>query len=147
VPRDRASGGAIVSAVLRVVALAAVLTVASAGCAKEVVDPISAEVDFGDPKSVLGAVFYAARSGDPAPLPGLCMVGVSEPSVVRLCELRTGTPEWTSFRTAFAGARLNGEPRVHEDHTSLNFVFGEDVTHSETMELARRAGRWYLLRF
>jgi hypothetical protein len=131
---------------------AKVVSVASAtifvACAKEVRDPIGREVDVADPKSVVGAIFYAARTGDATPLPGLCAPdGESDESVRRICSLTPGDPAWPSFRVAFARARLNGEPRVHEDHAWLDFVFGERATDLETMELARRADRWYLLRF
>lgn len=116
-------------------------------CAKEVFDPIGPHVDFADPKSVVGAVFYAARAGDAAPLSGLCRAGLSEPSVERICRLAEGDVDWPSFVAAFRKARLNGEPRIHDDHAALNFVFGERATDNETMELAQRDGRWYLLRF
>jgi hypothetical protein len=127
--------------------IAALLVIASA-CAKEVDDPIAPAIDFGDPKSVLGAVIFAARSGDPAPLSALCdPAGGSEPSVQRVCALEADSAEWASFRAAFGRARLNGEPRVSGDRAALNFVYGPDGTTSETMELVRKGGRWYLLRF
>jgi hypothetical protein len=121
--------------------------IAAAACKKEIADPIGRDVDPRDPKSVVGAVIYAARTGDAAPLAGLCAPGVSEASVAAICALAPEAPAWPSFRAAFGRARLNGEPRIHGDHAALNFVFGPDGATPETMELARVDGRWHLLRF
>jgi hypothetical protein len=129
-----------------VIRLLAALALATSSCAKEVVDPIGPAIEFADPKSVLGGVFYAARTGDVSPLAALCDAR-SEASVRRLCDLTPDAPAFASFRAAFARARLNGEPRIHDDHAMLDFVFGAEATDRETMELARRDGRWHLLRF
>jgi hypothetical protein len=132
--------------VIRLLAAFAAPVFAASACAKEVVDPVGRAIDFADPKSVLGGVFYAAQTGELASLAALCD-DASEPSVRRLCDLAPGDAALPSFRAAFARARLNGEPRVHVDHAMLDFVYGPAATDRETMELARSAGRWHLLRF
>ncbi len=120
----------------------------AASCAKEIQDPRSADVDFGDPKSVLASVFFAAEHGSAAHLAGLCdPSGAANPAARRVCAARPGAPDWESFRRAFARGRLNGEPRVHGDHATLDFIFGPEGDESETMELVRRGGRWYLSAF
>jgi len=129
--------------------LAAVLAAALlAACAEEVMDPRSAQVDFRDPKSVTGSIFYAAESGHTAHLAGLCdPAGASDDDTRRICAMHPGAPDWASFRRNFARGRLNGEPRVHGDHAALEFLFGPDGRDGETMELVRRDGRWYLSTF
>jgi hypothetical protein len=119
----------------------------SLACSREVVDPIGPDVDPTDPRSVVGGVIHAARSGDPRPLATLCLAGVSEPSVARICDLGVDAPAWPGFRGAFARARLNGQPRVSGDRAAINFVYGPDAKRPETMELVRKGGRWYLARF
>ena len=128
----------------RALALCAVL----AGCAEDVHEPRSADVDFRDPKSVIGSVFYAAETGHTGHLAALCdPAGGSDEDTRRICAMHPGAPDWKSFRDSFASARMNGEPRVHGDRARLDFLFGPGGRSSETMELVRRDGRWYLLDF
>jgi len=136
-----------VSGVPLAVALCAV-SAAVGACAKEIQDPRSGEVDFLDPKSVTASIFYAAETGSADHLRGLCdPAGSSDDDTRRICAMRPGEPGWESFRTNFARARLNGEPRVAGDRAELHFLFGPSGDQSETMELVRRGGRWYLASF
>jgi hypothetical protein len=124
------------------------LLAALAGCPKEVVDPDTGAVDFADPKSVTAHVFHAARTGDTSQLPTLCDPrGQNNDDTRRICGLTQTSPEWPSFVRAFRLAHLNGEPRVSGDQALVDFVYGPDGKASETMELVRRDGRWYLERF
>ena len=129
-------------------ALAAAFAALVAACPEDVQDPRSGEVDFRDPKSVTASIFYAAESGHTAHLAGLCdPTGASDADTRRVCAVHPGAPDWDSFRDSFAHAHLNGEPRIHGDHATLDFIFGPDGKSSETMELVRRDGRWYLSAF
>ncbi len=120
----------------------------AAGCAKEVQDPRSGRVDFANPKSVTGSVFYAAESGRVEHLRGLCDPrGENDDDTASICAMTPASPEWDDFRRQFAHGKINGEPRVSGDRAALHFVFGPDGTRSETMELVRREGRWYLFSF
>lgn len=125
-----------------------VVLVVAPGCAKEVEDPVSGTVNFADPKSVTASIFYAAESGRVAHLAGLCDPrGENDEDTARICAMTPSSPEWDDFRTEFARGRLNGEPRVSGDRAALHFLFGPDGRQSETMELVRRDGRWYLSSF
>jgi hypothetical protein len=129
-------------------ALASALAAGAAGCADEVQDPRSADVDFHDPKSVVGSIFYAAETGRSEHLRRLCdPKGGGNRQTRRICAMRPGAHDWDSFRRNFARARLNGEPRISGDRARLDFVFGAAGNESETMELVRRDGRWYLSAF
>lgn len=120
----------------------------AAGCAKEVQDPRSGRVDFADPKSVTASIFYAAESGETDHLKTLCDPrGENDEDTARICAMTPSSPEWDDFRTQFARGRLNGEPRVSGERAALHFLFGPDGMQSETMELVRRDGRWYLSSF
>lgn len=130
-----------------ILALFALAALAGA-CAKEVKDPRSGRVDFRDPKSVVASIFYAAESGRAEHLKTLCDPrGENDEDTARICRLTPAAPEWADFRVQFARAHLNGEPRVAGDRAALHFVFGPRATDSETMELVRRDGRWYLFEF
>ena len=119
-----------------------------AGCAKEIQDPRSDQVDARDPKSVTASIFHAAETGRTGHLAGLCDPrGENDEDTARICAMTPEAPDWESFRRAFAAGRLNGEPRISGDRAALHFVFGEDGRDSETMELVQRDGRWYLLAF
>lgn len=133
-----------VTAWLRILAVLALFV----GCAKEIEDPISDQVDFSDPKSVLGSVFYAARSGETGHLSGLCApAGEASRSVRRICAVTAGSPDFASFRANFAEARLNGEPRIAGDRAELKFLYGPGGAEPELMTLVKRDGRWLLKRF
>lgn len=120
----------------------------AAACAKEIEDPRSDQVDFADPKSVTASIFYAAESGRAGHLRSLCDPrGENDDDTARICAMTPASADWTDFRAQFARAHLNGEPRVAGDRAALHFVFGPDATRSETMELVRRDGRWYLSAF
>ncbi|HUS68578.1 MAG TPA: hypothetical protein VMZ28_28780 [Kofleriaceae bacterium] len=120
----------------------------AAGCEKKIVDPVRAEVDFGDPKAVTAALFWAAAHDDDTHLASLCDPrGENDTDTDRVCALTRRSSDWPAFREAFARGRLDGEPRVHGDHAAIYFVFGPRVDQSETMELVRRDGRWYLWGF
>ena len=107
-----------------------------------------AEVDFGDPKAVVGALFWAAAHDDDTHLASLCDPRrENDAETARVCALTRGSPDWGAFREAFARGKLSGEPRVTGDHAAIYFVFGPGVDQSETMELVRRDGRWYLKEF
>jgi hypothetical protein len=122
--------------------------VVAAACAKEVQDPRSGRVDFADPKSVVGSIFYAAESGETGHLATLCDPrGANDEDTRRICAMTTASPDWDDFRAQFARGKLNGEPRVSGDRAALHFLFGPDGMQSETMELVRRDGRWYLSAF
>ena len=127
---------------------AALAGAAACACAKEIEDPRSDEVDVRDPKSVTASIFYAAETGRTGNLRGLCdPTGAGNADTRRICAMHPGAPDWESFRQSFAHAHLNGEPRVSGDRATLDFVFGPAGTDSETMELVRRDGRWYLSSF
>ena len=120
----------------------------AAACAKEIQDPRSGQVDFADPKSVTASIFYAAESGETAHLGSLCDPrGENDADTARICAMAPAAPDWADFQAEFAKAHLNGEPRVSGDRAALHFVFGPDANRSETMELVRRDGRWYLFSF
>lgn len=124
------------------------LGLAAAGCAKEIDDGGSSEVDFERPKSVVASIFYAARSGDAAHLASLCdPAGEANDSAARVCAVRPGGDRWSSFARHFARGRLIGEPRVAGERALVNIAYGPDGTAQETVELVRRDGRWYLLGF
>jgi hypothetical protein len=136
--------------VLRALAVvcAAVAGTLVPACAKEIADPRSAQVDFGDPKSVTASIFHAAETGRTGHLRGLCdPTGAGDDDTRRICAMHEGAPGWDSFRQSFARARLNGEPRVSGDRAQLDFLFGPGGGDGETMELVRRDGRWYLSSF
>jgi len=117
-------------------------------CAKEVNDGGSSNVDFSDPKSVLAAVFYAARSGDADHLSTLCDPhGDGNEHTERICSVRRGGPDWDSFRTNFASGRLNGEPRMTGDTAVVRFIYGPQGKLTENMKLVRRGDRWFLHSF
>lgn len=129
-------------------ALALIAAILCAGCAEDIADPISGDVDFANPKSVLGSVFYAARTGEIGHLASLCDPrGTANHAVQRICALEAQSSDLGSFRANFARARLNGEPRISGDTAVIKFLYGPKGTDRETMTLVRRDGRWYLQSF
>jgi hypothetical protein len=122
--------------------------VAVAACAKSVDDRESAEVDFSNPKRVLSSVFYAAKTGKADHLESLCDPrGTANEFAARICAETPGGDDWPAFVEQFRSAHLIGEARISGDRALVNFAFGPDGKETETMELVRRDGRWYLKSF
>lgn len=127
-------------------ALWAALVLAS--CSKTIDDGGSANVDFTNPKRVLDSVFYAARSGQSAHLASLCDPGgTANKHALRVCNEVNTSSDWPSFVEHFASGKVTSEPRITGDTAMVNFVFGQGGSESETMELVRRDGRWFLVAF
>lgn len=130
------------------VLLAAMIAViaTTGACAEDVKDPISGEVDFSNPKSVLGHVFWAARTGETGKLASLC-APAAHAAARRVCAVTKKSDDYASFRKNFARGTLNGEPRIAGDTAVIKFLYGPRGADRETMTLVRRDGRWLLQSF
>lgn len=128
--------------------LAIISAMILASCSKTIDDGGSANVDFSSPKRVVDSVFYAARSGQSAHLASLCdPEGTANKHALRICRESNTSSDWPSFVKHFASGKITGEPRITGDTAMVNFIFGEGGMDSETMELVRRDGKWFLLAF
>ncbi len=118
------------------------------GCSKTIDDGGSDHVDFSNPKRVVSSIFFAARTGRASHLASLCdPEGSANQYAKRICHLQVGDADWASFVENFAEGTLTGEPRITGDRAMINFAFGKSGNESETMELVRRDGRWFLVAF
>tara|TARA_R110002096_G_scaffold292224_1_gene486545 strand:+ start:103129 stop:103536 length:408 start_codon:yes stop_codon:yes gene_type:complete len=130
---------------LVLVSLTACLVV---GCSKKIDDHGASDVDFSNPKRVVSSIFFAAQEGQSAHLASLCdPKGEANVHARRICAQVVDGSDWPEFVEQFAKGKLIGEARVSGDWAQVNFVFGPSGTTSETMELTRRDGKWYLLAF
>ncbi len=134
------------------IAIATAIILGAPGCAKDIPDPAGEHVDFQNPKSVLGHVFWAARTGQTKSLGSLCRPVIlpddgGSASVRRICAVTADSAEWLSFRDNFAMGKLAGEPRIATDSAVLKFHYGPDGSTAETMMLSRVGERWYLESF
>jgi hypothetical protein len=124
------------------------VALALGACDKKVDDRGSSEVDFTNAKRVVSSVFHAAQSGESDHLATLCdPKGQANEHVMRICAQEKGGEDWQAFVKQFARGKLIGEARISGDRALVNFVFGEQGTDPETMELVLREGNWYLLAF
>ena len=106
------------------------------------------EIDFGDPVSVLQAVFTAARTGDFGILSGLCdPLGENDGDTAMICAMSEDHPEVEMFIEHFATGRVTGEVLIVGDRARVDFSFGPSGDEEETMGLVRRDGKWYLFDF
>ena len=128
--------------------LAVIAALLALGCAEDVADPIRGDIDRADPKSVLGHVFWAARTGETAQLASLCdPAGEGNDAVARVCAVAPGSSDYAAFREMFSRGRLNGEPRISGETAVIKFLYGPKGTDREAMTLVRRGERWYLQSF
>ena len=102
-------------------------------------------VDQTDPAAVVAVVFEAAKTGDTSKLAGLCHPDVDADGDVKdLCAMTKDHEKWSEFEEYFKDGAVAGEPTVEGETASVAIKFGPGGSESETMQLARKDGSWYL---
>lgn len=120
-------------------------------------------VDFTNPKSVVEALFYAARTKNFSVLQNLCdPLGESDGDCRQICALpelaqKMDDPkaqEWVDgFVQAFEAAHVEGEIQYRKTDSGevaevvFEFTQGNPKRTHETMRLVKRNTNWYLLSF
>ena len=106
-------------------------------------------VDFSKPEAVLAAVFQAASGGAFGVLASLCdPMKENDGDTQRICDVAKAAPGGQEeFSKWFKTGKVTGEPTVDGDRVQIPFSFGPDGSKSETMNLIRRDGKWYLSSF
>ncbi|MDH3708796.1 MAG: hypothetical protein OER04_02850 [Cyclobacteriaceae bacterium] len=138
-----------------------------AGAATFAQEKSSYEIDFTDPKSVVNAIFYAAKSKNLAILETLCdPSGVSDGDTWTLCSMseiarQTGVDRSESsadpikeFVSMFAVGKITGdvsyEAQQGTEYANVPFWFnhpGGEGRSNESMTLVKRGKNWYLSSF
>ncbi|MBN1944632.1 MAG: hypothetical protein JW797_03105, partial [Bradymonadales bacterium] len=105
-------------------------------------------VDQTSPIPIVQAIFDAAQSEDFTPLAGLCDPADEGDGDTRaICQLAYDTRGAPDFIEYFQKGSVSGEAVIQGDQASVPILFGPDGTRSETMQLIRREGLWYLFSF
>jgi|GEM_PF-673094 len=108
-------------------------------------------IDQTKPEGVVSAIFEAAKSGDCAPLKALLPPsGNCDGDVKRICGVAEADPKSQSnFRSFFQKGKVDGKAKISADgkKAQVNFLFGADGTKTETMNLVKEGGKWYLASF
>jgi len=106
-------------------------------------------VDFSKPEAVLGAVFQAASGGAFGLLASLCdPMKENDGDTQRICDVANAAPGGQEeFSKWFKTGKITGEPTFDGDQAQIPFSFGPDGSKTETMNLIRRDGKWYLSSF
>ncbi len=128
----------------------------------------SFEIDFTNPKSVVEAIFYAAKTKDFAILQCLCdPYEEGDGDVKEICSVSTlankanadGKNEnieksLDQFARVFGPGRINGEVTYEKfrgtPYANVPFHFnhpGGESRSNESMKLVKRYGNWYLSSF
>ena len=109
----------------------------------------SAVMVHASPVAVLETIFLAARTGDFAPLAGLCdPKGENDGDTRDIC--RFGGPDAppagaaAEFKLWFAKGKVNGGAVISGDTAKVPFLFGPNGDKEEEMSFVRRDGKWYL---
>jgi len=129
---------------------------------------ITFDLNHKDPVSVVGAIFYAAKTGDLAILNCLCdPLRENDGDTKGICELSKLASEETrdvereeaqdifaEFSNYFRGGKITGEVQIKleegQSKAEVPFWFnhpGGESRSNETMVLVKRYGNWYLLSF
>lgn len=128
----------------------------------------SYHIDFTNPKSVVNAIFYAAQTKDFAVMQQLCDPnGQGDGDTQKLCAISQiakqvgddddngdNQKKLDEFVKMFRSARINGtisyNDREGTQYARVPFLFNpseRESRNSETMELVKRNGKWYLSNF
>ena len=105
--------------------------------------------DQSTPQGAAEMIFSAARSGDFSHLPELCNPAVeSDGDSKDVCAVATGEQKMKdSFKEYFSKGKVVGDPVIEGDNAKVNIMFGPDGTKSETFNMAKKDGKWYLTSF
>lgn len=119
-----------------------------------------ASLDQTVPENVVQRLFDAAKSDDPNLLQGLCdPEKENDGDTDCLCALADGyephkCPQdshnrisWDDFKLNFAKGSLSGKAVIEGNAAEVEFMFGENGLRKESMTLANRGGKWYLIGF
>jgi len=100
------------------------------------------------PEKVVETIAYAAKNKDFSQLPSLCDPTVdADGDSKRICELKAGGEEATSFIEYFQTLKINGTPEINGDEAKVPILFGKDGTKDETFNLKKVNDKWYLSSF
>jgi hypothetical protein len=105
--------------------------------------------DQSTPKGVAEMVFAAAQSGDYSRLKDLCDASLNTDNDAKhICDVTTGDDELKGqFKEHFSKGTVVGEPVIEGDNAKVEIMFGPDGTKKETLNMARKDGKWYLTSF
>ncbi len=117
-------------------------------------------VDQSSPVAVVESLFTAAKTRNFEPLASLCdperkndgdtdcicaLASGYEPHKCRMnSHNRVSADEYVTY---FKDGSVKGEARIQGDRSAVDFRFGPGGGRSETMNLVRRNGLWYLSSF
>ena len=102
-------------------------------------------MDNSDPVKVVEQIFAVASSGNADALAGLCdPAGSGDGDVKTVCARKPGDPTWDRFVKDWSKGKVDGAATIEGDTAAVKFLFGRDGTRSETMNLTRVGGKWYL---
>ncbi|MEO6541497.1 MAG: hypothetical protein ABIN74_10915 [Ferruginibacter sp.] len=111
--------------------------------------PAPAGADQSTPKGVADIVFAAAQSGDYSKLQGLCDASLdTDGDAKHICDVTTGDDALKAqFKEHFSKGTVTGEPVIEGDNAKVDILFGPDGTKKETLNMAKKDGKWYLTSF
>jgi PBP1b-binding outer membrane lipoprotein LpoB len=110
---------------------------------------VAAGPDQSTPKGVAEMVFGAAKSGDYSKLKDLCDASLdTDGDAKHICDVSTGDDELKAqFKEHFSKGTVTGEPVIEGDNAKVDILFGPDGTKKETLNMAKKDGKWYLTSF
>lgn len=101
------------------------------------------------PAGTANMIFDAAKSGDYSKLKALCNASVEQDTdSKKICEVPDGDEKLkNNFKEYFSKGKIVGEATVEGDDAKVNILFGPDGTTSETFNMKKKDGKWYLTSF
>ena len=102
--------------------------------------------DQSTPEGTLATVFAAAKSGDLASLKALVpAAGDLDGDVERIRKVADADKAaQKEFSEWFGAGKVVGKARVEDDTADIDFTFGPKGSRSDTMNLVRKDGKWFL---
>lgn len=106
------------------------------------------DLDQSDPMAVVQAIFDVAGGASAAVLGKLCdPKGENDQDTRRICDQATADALDDEFIQYFRNGKIDGEALLQGEKASVPFLFGPRGDKSDTMEMIRRDGKWYLYQF
>jgi hypothetical protein len=105
-------------------------------------------LDYKDPKNIVEAIFYAAKTGDIDIMSNLCDPKVyNDEAVEKLCFIEINDRVIRKFTNDFINGKVVGEVEYEQSYAKVKVTGIKNSTRVKTFTLIKRYGNWFLYSF
>ncbi|MBK8611615.1 MAG: hypothetical protein IPL84_17170 [Chitinophagaceae bacterium] len=106
-------------------------------------------LDQSSPTAVAKIIFNAASSGNYEPLKQICDPNIdTDGDSKRVCAIADADKiSQENFAAYFSTGKIIGDPLIKDNFAKVDILFGPDGKKPESLMMARKDNKWYLVSF